>query len=245
MAVDMTADREIVFDTETTGLNAHEGDRIIELGAIELIDRIPTGNHFHSFFDPGPEFQMLDEKVTEITGYRIEDVRGKPAFGERVEEFLGFVGDSPLVAHNAEFDQRFVNAELKRLGRDPFPASRFIDTLKIARAAFPGSPATLDALCRRFQVSLGKRDTHGALIDSELLAEVYLELRGGRARKLGLDAGAVATGVGPVTYAAKTRPSPLPELPDDEFAAHAAFMDGEKPEMIWERIWAREAARTG
>ena len=245
MAVDMTAEREVVFDTETTGLNAHDGDRIIELGAIELIDRIPTGNHFHSFFDPGPEFQQLDEKVTEITGYRIEDVRGKPAFAERAEEFLAFVGDSPLVAHNAEFDQRFINAELRRTGRDPFPGSRFIDTLKIARAAFPGSPATLDALCRRFGVSLGARDTHGALIDSELLAEVYLELRGGRARRLGLDAGGVASSAGPVTYAARPRPEPLPELPDDEFAAHAAFMEGETPEMIWERIWAREAARAG
>ena len=241
----MTAEREIVFDTETTGLNAHEGDRIIELGAIELIDRIPTGRHFHSFFDPGPEFQELAEKVTEITGYRIEDVRGKPAFGERVEEFLAFVGDSPLIAHNAEFDEGFINAEMKRLGRDPFPHSRFIDTLKIARAAFPGSPASLDALCRRFEVSLGARDTHGALIDSELLAEVYLHLRGGRERKLGLDAGAVQVASGPVTYAARPRPVPLAEPDATEFAAHREFLQAEKPEMIWEKIWAREAARAG
>ena len=242
--VDRTAEteREIVFDTETTGLNAHSGDRIIELGAIELIGRLPTGKVFHSFFDPGPEFVELDAKVTEITGYTIDKVRGHPRFAERVEEFLEFVGDSPLVAHNAQFDKNFINAELERLRRDPFPNSRFIDTLSMAREKFPGSPASLDALCRRFEVSLAARSTHGALIDSELLAEVYLHLRGGRERKLGLtvdDEGSL----GPVTYNARPRPVPLPPITDAEAAAHKAFIGEQKGEMIWEKLWAREAAR--
>jgi len=236
--------REICFDTETTGLNAHQGDRIIELGAIELIDRLPTGRHFHTFLDPGKEFVELAAKVTEITGYTIDKVRGKPSFAQKVEEFLDFIGDSPLVAHNAEFDKGFINAELERVRRDPLPSSRFIDTLKIARAKFPGSPASLDALCRRFDVSLSARDTHGALIDSELLAEVYLHLRGGRERKLGL-AMDIAPTLGPVTYAARPRPIPLPAVNPDELATHKAFIAEQKGEMIWEKLWAREEARSG
>jgi DNA polymerase-3 subunit epsilon len=236
--------REICFDTETTGLNAHQGDRIIELGAIELIDRLPTGRHFHTFLDPGPQFVELHAKVTEITGYTIDKVRGQPVFADQVEAFLNFIGDSPLVAHNADFDKSFINAELERLRRDPLPNARFIDTLKIARAKFPGSPASLDALCRRFDVSLSARDTHGALIDSQLLAEVYLHLRGGRERKLGL-AVDIAPQLGPVTYAAKPRPTPLPGPSEDEFATHKTFIAAQKGDMIWEKLWAREAARSG
>ena len=238
------AEREIVFDTETTGLDPREGHRIIELGAIEVVDRLPTGEIFHSFLDPGPEHPELHPKVTEITGYTIDRVRGEPAFAEVADRFQAFVGDSPLVAHNADFDQRFINAELSRLGREPYPARRFIDTLKIARAKFPGSPATLDALCRRFDVSLAARSTHGALIDSELLAEVYLHLRGGRERRLGLVA---ETGeMGEVRFNARPRPAPLERgLSEAEIAAHTAFVEAQKGEMLWEKLWAREAARTG
>ena len=240
----VTTEREIVFDTETTGLDPRDGHRIIELAAVEVVDRLPTGRHFHTFLDPGPEFAELDAKVTEITGYTIERVRGAPRFRDQMEAFLDFVGESPLVAHNADFDARFLNAELARAGREPLGGGRFIDTLKIARAKFPGSPATLDALCRRFDVSLSARDTHGALIDSELLAEVYLHLRGGRERRLGL---AVQTQAvpGAVTYAARPRPVPLPDAPEPDYAAHAAFVAAQTGEMIWEKLWAREAARRG
>ena len=233
--------REIIFDTETTGLNALDGDRIIELGAIEVVDRLPTGREFHTFLDPGPEFQTLDPKVTEITGYTIERVRGEPRFSEQVDAFLEFVGDSPLVAHNADFDQRFLNEELRRIGRDPFPDARFIDTLRIARATFPGSPASLDALCRRFDVSLAKRDTHGAIIDSRLLAEVYLHLRGGRERRLGLAADTKVE-VEVKSGAARTRPGPAPvAVSEAEADAHRAFIASQGQDMLWQRLWAREA----
>ena len=243
--------REIVFDTETTGLDATQGHRIIELGAIELVDRLPTGRHFHSFLDPGPEHIELHEAVTRITGYTIDKVRGEPSFADKADEFLDFVGDARLIAHNADFDRKFVNEELKRLGRLPFKLDRFVDTLRIARAKFPGSPATLDALCKRFEVSLAARATHGALIDSELLAEVYLHLLGGRERKLGLDdiAPAPAT-LGTITYNAKPRPQsensgPLPAIPDAEADAHRAFIASQKGDMVWEKLWSREQARTG
>ena len=240
MTATATETREIVFDTETTGLNALDGDRIIELGAIEVVDRLPTGREFHTFLDPGPEFQTLDPKVTEITGYTIERVRGEPRFAEQVEAFLDFVGDSPLVAHNADFDRRFLNEELKRTGRDPLPDSRFIDTLRIARATFPGSPASLDALCRRFDVSLAKRDTHGAIIDSRLLAEVYLHLRGGRERRLGL-ATDTAAEVETVAGSARVRPGPPPvTLSEAEAEAHRAFIAAQGEDMLWQRMWARE-----
>ena len=240
-------EREIVFDTETTGLDAHKGDRIIELGAVEVIDRLPTGRHFHTFLDPGPEFTELSAKVTEITGYTIDKVRGAPRFEQVVDDFLAFVGEAPLVAHNAEFDLKFVNAELRRAGREPLPARRFVDTLRLARAAFPGSPATLDALCRRFDVSLAARSTHGALIDSELLAEVYLHLRGGREHVLGLgaaDAAPTAPGTRPP---ARQRPAPLSPPPDAELARHQSWIRAQKSDtgMLWQRLWEREAARRG
>ena len=235
-------EREIIFDTETTGLDPKDGHRIIELGAVEVVDRLPTGREFHTFFDPGPEHIALDPKVTEITGYTIDRVRGAPVFEDQVESFLAFVGDSPLVAHNAEFDMRFINAELVRSNRPALPITRFIDTLKLARAKFPGSPASLDALCRRFDVSLAQRDTHGAIIDSQLLAQVYLHLRGGRERKLGLAAAETEVETGPIGHKAKQRPAPIAlELSEEEKEAHKAFIASEKGEMLWEKMWARGA----
>ena len=234
-------EREIIFDTETTGLDPKDGHRVIELGAVEVVDRLPTGREFHTFLDPGPEHITLDPKVTEITGYTIDRVRGEPSFEDRVEDFLDFAGDSPLVAHNAEFDMRFINSELVRSGRPALPVTRFIDTLKLARAKFPGSPASLDALCRRFDVSLARRDTHGAIIDSQLLAQVYLHLRGGRERKLGLAASEQGgTPTAAAAHAARQRPEPLViDLSEAELEAHRAFIASEKGDMLWEKLWAR------
>jgi DNA polymerase III subunit epsilon len=175
--------REIVFDTETTGLKPFKGDRITEIGCVEVIDLLPTGNTFRRYVNPERD---VPEEVVRITGLTTEFLSDKPLFAEIVEDFLNFIGDSKLVAHNARFDRDFVNVELTRLKREPFEEKRFIDTLLIARKKFPGAYNSLDALCKRFSVSLSGRSLHGALLDAKLLAEVYLELNGGRERKLDL-----------------------------------------------------------
>jgi len=228
--------REIVFDTETTGFDSQGSDRITELGCIELIDWLPTGEQFHAFIDPERD---VPEKVVQITGLTTEFLRGKPKFADRAQDFLDFVGDSPLVAHNAKFDMGFINAELRRIRLPEIPEHRFIDTLAMANAAFPGSPASLDALCKRFDISLSARDKHGAIIDSELLARVYLELRGGRERSLGFepesDGGTVME-----RSAASARPTPLPSLLSDaEKEAHAAFLETMGGSEIWDRVFRR------
>lgn len=235
--------REIVFDTETTGFDARGDDRITEIGCIEVIDLIPTGETFHTYLNPERD---VPEKVTEITGLTREFLEDKALFADQAQAFLDFVGDSDLVAHNADFDRGFVNAELERAGFDPLPKSRFIDTLRIARSKFPGSPASLDALCKRFGVSLTSRSKHGALIDSELLAEVYLELKGGRMRKLGLDeSGQPEPELSMPKPAAKNaRVVPLgPLSSNEERAAHEAFiegMGGDDKAMIWQKYWDRQ-----
>ncbi len=232
--------REIVFDTETTGFDSQGADRITELGCIELIDWLPTGEQFHAYLDPGRD---VPPKVVEITGLTTEFLRGKPKFDERADDFLAFIGDSPLIAHNAQFDRGFINAELRRSGRAEIPGDRFIDTLKMANEKFPGSPASLDALCKRFGVSLSSRDKHGAIIDSELLAAVYLELKGGRERSLSLDP--VGTVEASVDFVSPTaRPSPLPSLlSDEERAAHAAFIEQMGGSELWERVQRRMDGR--
>lgn len=228
--------REIVFDTETTGFDAWGDDRITEIGAIELIDLLPTGKSFHCYCHPGNK--EISEKVTQITGITIEmlEREGAKDFSQNAAGFLEFIGESPLIAHNAEFDKSFINAELERAGRERLPAKRFVDTLKIAREKFPGSPASLDALCKRFGISLAARDTHGAIIDSELLAQVYLELRGGRAHAL--DFG----GQKPQTLndgkpAAKTRLEPLvTPLTREELEAHTAFVKTLGQDALWNKV---------
>jgi DNA polymerase-3 subunit epsilon len=224
--------REIVFDTETTGFHARGDDRITEIGAIEIIDFMPTGRHFHAYVDPQRE---VPEKVVEITGLTTEFLRGKPLFKEVAADFIAFIGDAPLVAHNSDFDMGFINAELSRAGFEEIPRARFIDTVKMARAQFPGSPASLDALCKRFNISLASRDKHGAIVDSELLAQVYLELNGGKERSFGF--GAAAEGAADFTVpAAPPRPRPLAPLStDEERAAHKAFVHSLGDEMIWYR----------
>jgi DNA polymerase III subunit epsilon len=176
--------REIVFDTETTGLKPFKGDRITEIGCVEVIDLLPTGKTFRRYVNPERD---VPEEVVKITGLTTEFLVDKPLFAEIVDDFLDFVGDSKMVAHNARFDRDFLNVELTKLDRTPFEDKRFIDTLLIARKKFPGAYNSLDALCKRFSVSLSERAMHGALLDAKLLAEVYLELNGGRERRLDLN----------------------------------------------------------
>ena len=234
--------REIVFDTETTGFDSQGADRITELGCIELIDWLPTGEQFHAFIDPERE---VPDKVVEITGLTTDFLRGKPKFAERADDFLEFIGDAPLVAHNAKFDMGFINAELRRCGRAEIEEHRFIDTLAMANAAFPGSPASLDALCKRFDISLSARDKHGAIIDSELLARVYLELRGGRERSLSFETETESDGQARVKVGgARPRPSPLPSLlSDEEKAAHASFLAEMGGSDLWDRTFRRLEGR--
>lgn len=211
--------REIVLDTETTGLNPAEGHRLVELGCVELVNHIATGRTFHAYINP--ERDMPDEAFR-VHGLSAEFLRPHPVFGEIVDEFLTFIEDSPLVIHNAKFDMAFLNAELARLGREPFPHGRAVDTLGLAIRRFPGAPASLDALCRRFGVDSSSRVKHGALLDSELLAEVYLQLLGGRQADLGLAISVTAEITSGV--AVKPRPARPHEASPEELARHAEFI---------------------
>ncbi|MEO1686567.1 MAG: DNA polymerase III subunit epsilon [Pseudomonadota bacterium] len=227
--------REIVLDTETTGLDPASGDRIVELGALELDNHVPTGRTFHEYLDPERDMPAEAEAVH---GLSADFLRGKPKFAEVADRFIAFLGDAQLVIHNAEFDMKFLNAEFDRAGRPALPRSRAVDTLAIARKRFPGAPANLDALCRRFGIDNGGRELHGALLDSELLAEVYLELIGGRQPGLVLaKAGVQAAGsAGGSAWTPPPRPAPLPpRLTEDEKAAHAAFIDDLGDAALWKR----------
>ncbi len=176
--------REIVLDTETTGMDPSKGDKIVEIGCVELLNHMPTGRTFHAYINPERE---IDPEAIAIHGITNEMVKDKPIFAGIVGEFMDFLDGGKLVIHNAEFDVKFLNAELKPLGYRPFKLVDVIDTLHMARRKYPGQPANLDALCRRFGVDLSGREFHGALLDSQLLAAVYLELMGGRQHGLGLD----------------------------------------------------------
>lgn len=177
--------REIVLDTETTGMNPETGDKIVEIGAVELDGHIPTGRTLQIYINPERD---VPAEATAVHGITNEFLKDKPVFSQIYTDFLDFIGkDSVLVIHNAEFDMKFINYELKQVGHPPIPWNRVIDTLGMARKKFPGSPANLDALCRRFNIDNTSRTFHGALLDSELLAEVYLELLGGRQHGLALD----------------------------------------------------------
>jgi len=169
--------REIVLDTETTGLEHEQGHRIIEIGAVELNDHIPTGRHYHVYINPERD---IDARASEVHGMTYEMLKDKPVFADIVDEFLAFIADTTLVIHNADFDMGFINAELSRLGQQTIGNDVVIDTLLMARQKFPGGQASLDALCRRFSIDNSNRDLHGALIDADLLAAVYIELIGGK-----------------------------------------------------------------
>ena len=230
--------REIVLDTETTGLEPGEGHRIVEIGAIELVNHMPTGRVYHQYINP--ERQMPAEALA-VHGLSDDFLRDKPRFTEIVRDFVDFVGaESRLVIHNAAFDMKFLNAELGWAGHGPIAADRALDTLALARRRFPGSPASLDALCRRFGVDNSTREKHGALLDSELLAEVYLELIGGRQPDFGLGETpgrtGTAAGAEPGDWRPQGRPHPLPpRLSEAETAAHAAFVAGMGAKAIWLR----------
>ena len=210
--------REVVLDTETTGLNPSNGDRVVEIGCVELVNHVPSGRTFHTYLDPECDMPSL---AFDIHGLSSDFLAGQPVFTKVADSFLDFVGDAPLVIHNAEFDLDFINAELARAGRDPLPRGRATDTVELARRKFPGSPASLEALCRRFAIDLTARTKHGALIDAELLAKVYLELIGGTQPRLGLVSD-VSQAVGPL--GAGERPPRVDAPSAEERAAHAAFI---------------------
>ena len=176
--------REIVFDTETTGFDYAKGERLVEIGAVELINHVPTGVTFHQYINPEKE---VPEEVVKVHGLTYDFLKDFPTFDKVANEWLDFIGDASLVAHNASFDINFVNYELKQIGKPEIEWSRVIDTLEIARALFPGARCSLDALCKRFEIDNSSRTFHGALLDAQLLAEVYLELLGGKEPSLLLD----------------------------------------------------------
>lgn len=223
--------REIAFDTETTGLNPNDGDRIIEIGAVEMINHIPTGKTFRRLINPG---MPVSEATIRITGITDDHLRDKPPFEDRdiIDAFLEFLGDATIVAHNASFDRGFLNMELQRCGREIIPEDRWVDTVQIARKRYPGAPASLDALCKRFDISLESRTFHGALLDSQLLASVYLELLGGRARAFSFEP--ALEGEGHKRPPARQRPVPLaPLVTEEERAAHAALVAKLGPDALW------------
>ena len=228
--------REIVLDTETTGFEPSEGDRIVEIGAVELMNHMPTGRVYHEYIDPK---RAMPDAAFQVHGLGDDFLRGKPVFEQLADGFLEFVGDAKLVIHNASFDMKFLNAELEWAGRPKLPMSQALDTLMIARKKFPGSPASLDALCRRFGVDNSSREKHGALLDSEILAEVYLELIGGRQPDLVL-AGAPAkkdAAQTDGTWRPGARPAPLASrLTDEEAAAHSAFVAKLGDDAVWSKL---------
>ncbi|MGY6633629.1 MAG: DNA polymerase III subunit epsilon [Alkalilacustris sp.] len=226
--------RELVLDTETTGLDPAEGHRIVEIAAVELVNQMATGRHWHVYINPG---RPVPQEAQDIHGLDDAFLADKPRFEQISDDFLAFLGDARLVIHNASFDMRFLNAELTRLGHPALPSDRALDTLAMARARFPGSPASLDALCRRFGVDNSAREKHGALLDCELLAEVYLELMGGRQPdfQLGLR-DREDGGPGGSVWRIPPRPRPLaPRITDDEARAHAEMRAGLGQDAVWAR----------
>jgi DNA polymerase-3 subunit epsilon len=239
--------REIVLDTETTGLDPTKGDRLIEIGCIELYNRIPTGREYHQFINPDRD---VPAEAQAVHGISTEFLKDKPRFHDIADSFLDFIAGDLLVIHNAQFDVGFLSAELVRLGRPPIAMSRVIDTLALARRRHPAGPNSLDALCKRYGVDNSKRTKHGALMDSLLLADVYVELLGERQATLGLAQSAASknggsTGTGAFQRAAVQRPQPLPSrLTDETEAAHRAFIDTLGPNALWRRFFPQPPVET-
>ena len=229
--------REIVLDTETTGFDPYDGDRIVEIGAVELYNHMPTGNVYHVYINPE---RTMPQSAFEVHGLGDDFLRDKPVFAKIAQSFVDFVKDDKMVIHNASFDMRFLNYELGLLNYAKMPDSQAIDTLEIARRKFPGSPASLDALCRRFGVDNSAREKHGALLDSEILAEVYLQLIGGQQPGFELAGAPAKKEVGAQladAWQPKARPQPLPpRISEDEKAAHAAFVASLGGETVWSKL---------
>lgn len=227
--------REIVLDTETTGFEPSEGHRIVEIGAVELLNHMPTGNVYHQYINPERDMPI---EAFNVHGLSQEFLRGYPVFREVGQSFLDFIGDAKLIIHNAAFDVKFLNFELGKVGLTHLRSENVLDTLMMARRKFPGSPASLDALCRRYGIDNSMREKHGALLDSEILAEVYLELIGGRQPDLVL--APVAKTVPGMVDNSDWRPKPrvtaLPaRLTEEEASAHEAFVAKMGEDAIWKR----------
>jgi DNA polymerase-3 subunit epsilon len=226
--------REIVMDTETTGLDPYDGHRIVEIGGVELHNHVPTGRTYHQYINPQRD---MPQEAFNVHGISEEFLRDKPLFSDIAQAFLDFVGDAKLVIHNASFDMKFLNAELKWVGKPLLPDNQALDTLAIARKRFPGSPASLDALCRRFGIDNSNRTLHGALLDSEILADVYLELIGGRQPDFALSADAPGSEGQSSAWRVPPRPNPLPaRVTDAEKETHRAFVSAMGEKAIWSRF---------
>lgn len=228
--------REVVLDTETTGFDPETGDRIVEIGAVELVNHVATGRTYHQYINPE---RSMPQEAFQVHGLGDEFLSDKPKFAEIGQAFLDFAQDSKLVIHNAAFDMKFLNAELGWIKLPLLPWDQAIDTLAIARRRFPGSPASLDALCRRFNIDNSSRTLHGALLDSEILAEVYLELIGGRQPDFALSVEKTETtsALSSDTWRPTARPEPLPSrLSSDERAAHVAFIKDLGDSALWARF---------
>ena len=230
--------REIVFDTETTGLSPGSGDRLVEMGCIEIVDRIETGREYHCYYNPERDMPSEAEAVHGLSSAFLSD---KPLFADKAGELLDFIGDAPLVAHNASFDFGFLNAELEKCGRAPVGMDRMVDTLAIARTKFPGAKHSLDALCTRFGVDRSMRVKHGALLDAQLLAQVYIELTGGRQIGLSLAEaeGAADAKLGATQTPSSVRRDARPARPHsasaEELARHKSFIE-QLSDPLWSRV---------
>lgn len=224
--------REVVFDTETTGFDYAKGDRLVEIGAVELINHIPTGVTYHQYINPERE---VPEEVVKVHGLTYEFLKDFPTFDKVAKEWLDFVGDAVLVAHNASFDMNFVNYELKQIGLPEMGWDKCVDTLEIARLLFPGARCSLDALCKRFEIDNSSRTFHGALLDAQLLAEVYLELLGGKEPSLLLDAKKEKKQAAAVidTGAKSYREPRLFPVSKEELARHNEFLEAKIKDALW------------
>lgn len=230
--------REIVLDTETTGLNPRGGDRLVEIGGVELVNQIPSGEVYHVYINPERDMPV---EAFNVHGLSEEFLSDKPLFADVAQGFIDFVGDATLVIHNASFDMGFINFELKRFGFDSIPESQVLDTLQMARRKHPAGPNSLDALCSRYGIDNSRRTKHGALLDSELLAEVYIELTGGKQSSLGLMTQSEETSDGSTARMGTVRkigarPEPLPSrVTGEDIAAHTAFLETLGDEVIWKK----------
>jgi DNA polymerase-3 subunit epsilon len=223
--------REIIFDTETTGLDPYQGDRLVEIGCVELVNGFPTGKTFHAYINPQRD---MPDQAFQVHGLSAEFLKDKPLFSDICEELIAFIADAPLVAHNAMFDLGFLNAELERCKKALVQRDRLVDTLMLARRRYPAGPNSLDHLCQRYSIDTSRRTKHGALLDAELLAEVYVELTGKRQARLSLVDEPIAISQGGVITVVRVRPVPLPpRITDTEREAHLAFVATLGEKAIW------------